>query len=153
MQQLRYCESHLGILSIEILLVIKTMKAPKKIQLHKKTQVLDIDFENASYSLAAEFLRVHSPSAEVQGHGPGQEVLQHGKKFVAIDSIEAAGNYGLRLYFDDGHNSGIFTWSLLEQLGANQAQLNAQYEEKLHAANLTREPNAQVINILPGNHS
>lgn len=125
------------------------MKAPKKIQLRKKSQVLDIEYDDASYHLAAEFLRVHSPSAEVQGHGPGQEVLQYGKKFVSIEKIEVAGNYGLRLYFDDGHSSGIFTWSLLEQLGANQANLERQYEEKLHAANLTREPNAQVINICP----
>ncbi|MGH1374233.1 MAG: gamma-butyrobetaine hydroxylase-like domain-containing protein [Cellvibrionaceae bacterium] len=127
----------------------KHMKIPTKIQLHKKTRILDIDFNRECFSLPAEFLRVHSPSAEVQGHGPGQEVLQYGKKFVAINKIEAAGNYGLRLYFDDGHNSGIFTWSLLEQLGRNQAQLQAQYQEKLHANNLTREPNAQVVNILP----
>ncbi len=128
------------------------MKAPKKVQLRKKTQVLVIDFDKASYCLSAEFLRVHSPSAEVQGHGPGQEILQHGKKFVAIEKIEAAGNYGLRLYFDDSHNTGIFTWSLLEQLGANQATLQKQYEQKLHDANLTREPHAQVINILPSNN-
>lgn len=129
------------------------MKVPSKIKLHKKNNILEISFDELSYSLAAEFLRVNSPSAEVQGHGPGQAVLQHGKKFVGIDKIEAAGNYGLRLYFDDGHNSGIFTWSLLEHLGINQSQLNAQYEQQLHAAKLSREPNAQVINILPSSDS
>jgi len=129
-----------------------SMKIPTKIQLHKKAKLLDIHFGETSYSLPAEFLRVNSPSAEVQGHGPDQAILQHGKKFVGIDKIEAAGNYGLRLYFDDGHNSGIFTWPLLEQLGANRSEIDAQYEEKLHRANLSREPNAQVINILPNSH-
>ncbi len=129
------------------------MKAPNKIQLHKKTKQLDLHFGEQCYSLGAEFLRVHSPSAEVQGHGPGQETLQHGKKYVAINKLEAAGNYGLRIYFDDGHNSGIFTWVLLEQLGQQQEQLQREYEQKLHQAKLSREPNAQIINIMPNSPS
>lgn len=129
------------------------MKTPDKIQLHTKTKQLDVYFGEQHYSFSAEFLRVHSPSAEVQGHGPGQETLQHGKRFVAIKKVEAAGNYGVRLHFDDGHNSGIFTWALLDQLGQQQEPLQQEYKQKLHRAKLTREPNAQVINIMPNSPS
>ena len=125
------------------------MTTPTKIQLHKQSKTLDVTFDGICYTLSAELLRVHSPSAEVQGHGPGQEVLQHGKKFVGIDKLEAAGNYGLRIYFDDGHNSGIFTWALLKELGESRDELMRQYEDALHNAKLSREPNAQVISILP----
>ena len=82
---------------------------PSKIQLHKQSQQLELHFGGEQFLLPAEFLRVHSPSAEVKGHGPGQAVLQYGKKDVAISKIERAGNYALKLIFDDGHDSGIYT--------------------------------------------
>lgn len=126
------------------------MVTPSKIQLHKKARTLDVQYGSQLFTLPAEFLRVHSPSAEVQGHGPGQEVLQHGKKHVAIDKIEAVGNYGLRIYFSDGHNSGIFTWSYLHELGENQTAMMAAYEEALHKARLSREPDTQVVQLMPG---
>lgn len=125
---------------------------PTKITLHKKTRTLDIHFGSEALILPAELLRVHSPSAEVQGHGPGQAVLQHGKKYVAIDKIEAVGNYGLRIYFSDRHNSGIFTWDYLYQLGTQQEVLMEAYEAALHQARLSREPDTQVIQLLPGSH-
>lgn len=123
---------------------------PTKITLHKKTRTLDIHFDSEAFVLPAELLRVHSPSAEVQGHGPGQAVLQHGKKYVGIDKIEAVGNYGLRIYFSDRHDSGIFTWDYLYQLGSRQEELMLAYEAALHQANLSREPDTQVIQLLPG---
>lgn len=121
---------------------------PTKITLHKKTRNLEIQFGDTIFALPAEFLRVHSPSAEVRGHGPGQEVLQHGKKHVAIDKIEAVGNYGLRIYFSDKHDSGIFTWSYLHELGQNQDAMMATYEDALHKANLSREPDTQVVKLM-----
>lgn len=124
------------------------MMTPTKVQLHKKARTLDVQYGSKLYTLPAEFLRVHSPSAEVQGHGPGQEVLQHGKKHVAIDKIEATGNYGLRIYFSDKHDSGIFTWSYLHELGENQTAMMAAYEEALHKANLSREPDTQVVKLM-----
>lgn len=124
-------------------------ETPTKIQLHKKTAVLELHFGDSVFLLPAEFLRVHSPSAEVQGHGPDQAVLQHGKKHVTINKLEVAGNYGLRIYFDDGHDTGIFTWAYLHQLGDNQSSMTEQYEQALHKARLSREPNAQVIHIVP----
>lgn len=126
------------------------MLPPTKIQLHKKTRTLDVHFGEQMFALPAEFLRVHSPSAEVKGHGPGQEVLQYGKKYVAIDKLEAVGNYGLRIYFSDRHDSGIFTWAYLHELGANQSAMMAAYETALHNAKLSREPETQVVNLMPG---
>ncbi len=122
---------------------------PTKITLHKKTRLLELQFGRETFSLPAEFLRVHSPSAEVQGHGPGQAVLQHGKKYVAIERLEPVGNYGLRLYFNDGHNSGIYTWSYLHELGVEQPQMMARYEQALHDAHLSREPETQVVRLMP----
>ena len=84
---------------------------PTKIQLHKQSQQLELHFGGEQFLLSAEFLRVHSPSAEVKGHGLGQEVLQFGKKDVGISQLERAGNYGLKIHFDDGHNTGIYTWN------------------------------------------
>ncbi|WP_439134818.1 gamma-butyrobetaine hydroxylase-like domain-containing protein [Pseudomaricurvus sp.] len=124
------------------------MMTPTKIQLHKKAKTLDVQYGNQLFTLPAEFLRVHSPSAEVQGHGPGQAVLQHGKKHVAIDKIEAVGNYGLRIYFSDQHDSGIFTWSYLHELGQNQDAMMTTYEEALHKADLSREPDTQVVKLM-----
>ena len=93
---------------------------PTNILLHKQSRVLALDFDDGShFDLSCEFLRVFSPSAEVRGHGPGQEVLQHGKENVGIDQIEPQGSYAVRLHFDDGHNTGIYSWETLYELGHN----------------------------------
>ncbi len=127
------------------------MPTPTKIRLHKASKILELHFGAEQYELSCEFLRVHSPSAEVKGHGPGQEVLQYGKKNVSIRAIEAAGNYAIKLSFDDGHDSGIYSWDYLYQLCTQQESLWSTYLEKLHAANKTRDPESQGIRLIdPG---
>lgn len=127
---------------------------PTEIKLHKKSRTLEIGFDDgANYSLPAEFLRVYSPSAEVQGHGPGQEVLQLEKENVEIDHLEQVGNYALRIDFDDGHNTGIYSWETLYNLGTNYATLWQQYLDRLEAGGHKRDPNrpkAAKINPLIG---
>lgn len=124
------------------------MTAPTRINLHRQSGELELNWaDGASARLPCEFLRVHSPSAEVRGHGPGQEVLQTGKKNVAITNIEPVGNYALQLVFDDGHNSGIYSWEYLRELCDNRDALWQAYLEKLHAEGATRDPDAQVIRI------
>jgi DUF971 family protein len=125
--------------------------APSRIQLHKKSKTLELQFGTDNYHLSAEFLRVHSPSAEVQGHGPGQAVLQHGKAHVGIDTLEAAGHYGIRIYFDDGHDTGIYTWEYLLELSQNRQQMEAEYEAALHREGKSRLPQAQVLQFPPAN--
>lgn len=93
--------------------------APTKIKLHRRSQILEVEFAAQCYQLSAEYLRIFSPSAEVKGHGPGQEVLQLNKSQVAITHIEPQGNYAVKLIFSDGHDSGIYTWSYLKSLGEN----------------------------------
>ena len=94
------------------------MNSPTAIQLHQHSRNLELSYaDGSSYSLSCELLRVCSPSAEVRGHGEGQEVLQVGKKNVGISAIEPVGNYAVRLIFDDGHNTGLYTWSYLYELG------------------------------------
>ena len=126
---------------------------PESINLHRKSAILQLQWPGeASHELSAEFLRVHSPSAEVRGHGPGQEVLQSGKRQVAIRDVTAVGNYAIRLDFDDGHNSGIYSWDYLYELCSNREQLWQQYLDKLQAAGLRRDPlpaDTQVITIHP----
>jgi DUF971 family protein len=125
---------------------------PVEIKLHRKFGILELSYEDGTYNLNAEFLRVHSPSAEVKGHAPGQEVLQFGKKNVLILKIDQVGNYALRLHFDDDHNTGIYSWDYLRELCLNQANLWAIYLEKLKAANQLREPlpeDTQVVTITP----
>ena len=94
---------------------------PVSINLRKKSRVLAIEYDDGSmFELECEYLRVHSPSAEVMGHGPGQEVLQTGKENVNIDNLEPVGHYAIKIYFDDGHNTGLFTWDYLYELGKNK---------------------------------
>lgn len=113
---------------------------PTDVKLHQKSRVLEITFEDGnSYSLPCEYLRVYSPSAEVRGHGPGQEVLQLGKENVNIDSIEPVGNYAIQLHFDDGHNTGIYSWETLYTLGANYDALWQEYLERLKQAGHERK--------------
>ena len=122
--------------------------APKNIKLHKRSQILEVVFADASYEFSAEFLRVHSPSAEVRGHGVGQETLQYGKQQVAITGVEPQGNYAIKLIFSDGHNSGVYTWTYLAELGQNQAAYWQNYLDKLHMAGKTREPGVSVVKLL-----
>ena len=130
---------------------------PTDIKLHRKSGILELKWEDGGiYSLTAEFLRVHSPSAEVRGHGPGQEVLQTGKKDVRIDTIEPVGNYAVRLQFDDDHNTGIYSWEYLYELCLNQANLWDAYLLRLKKAGARREnlpAGVQVVNIMPLNDS
>src|SRR3954451_19060297 len=108
---------------------------PTEIKLHQKSRVLEIAFSDGrSFSLPYEFLRVFSPSAEVRGHGPGQEVLQVGKRNVEIRSLEAVGSYAVQPVFSDGHSTGIYSWEYLYELGEHQERLWAKYLEKLAAA-------------------
>lgn len=121
---------------------------PTKIQLHKKSKTLELCFADLNAELSAEFLRVHSPSAEVKGHGPGQEVLQFGKIDVGIDKVAAAGNYALQIYFNDGHDSGIFTWSYLHQLCQNKETLWQAYLDKLASAGKDRDINVSPVKFM-----
>ena len=112
---------------------------PTDIALHQKSRVLEITFDDgACFKLPCEYLRVYSPSAEVQGHGPGQQVLQLGKEHVGITEIEPVGNYAVRLVFDDGHNTGIFSWNYLYELGAKQEEKWREYLKRLEAAGYKR---------------
>jgi len=114
---------------------------PTEITLHQKSKVLEIAFDDGErYSLPCEFLRVFSPSAEVRGHGAGQEILQVGKRNVAILGIEPVGQYAIKISFDDGHNTGLYTWDYLHELGEKQSVMWHDYEHKLAAAGASREP-------------
>jgi len=115
-------------------------KIPTGITLHQKSRVLEIAFSDGrTFKLPYEFLRVYSPSAEVRGHGPGQEVLQTGKRSVEIRSIEPVGSYAIQPAFSDGHSTGIYSWDYLYELGETQDELWQQYLQKLKAAGASRE--------------
>ncbi|OFZ90293.1 MAG: 1-(5-phosphoribosyl)-5-((5-phosphoribosylamino)methylideneamino)imidazole-4-carboxamide isomerase [Betaproteobacteria bacterium RBG_16_66_20] len=113
---------------------------PTDIKLHQKSQVLEIAFaDGRTFRLPCEFLRVYSPSAEVRGHGPGQEVLQAGKKDVGITHIEPAGSYAIQLSFSDGHDTGIYSWDLLYEYGLRQEEMWQHYLKRLAEAGASRE--------------
>ncbi len=113
---------------------------PMDITVHESSRTLQIDYEGGvSYKISFELMRVCSPSAEVQGHGPGQEVLQTGKRDVQIVKLEPVGNYAVQPTFSDGHSSGIFSWEYLHFLCTQKDALWAQYEEKLTKAKVTRD--------------
>ena len=113
---------------------------PTAITLHQASRVLEIAFDDGrSFRLPYEFLRVHSPSAEVRGHGPGQETLQTGKRDVTIDDIEPVGHYALRPKFSDGHDSGLYSWDYLYDLGERHDELWRSYLERLAAAHASRD--------------
>lgn len=122
-------------------------RLPTAINLHKTSKTLSLTYGPGEvYHLPAEFLRVHSPSAEVQGHG--NPILQFGKLGVGLDKIEPAGQYALKLTFDDGHDSGLFTWEYLEQLCLRQDELWAEYLKDLAAAGKSRDPSESVIKLM-----
>lgn len=113
---------------------------PTDIRLHQKSRILEVAFDDGRhFRLPCEYLRVYSPSAEVQGHGPGQGVLQIGKEQVNIVNIEPVGTYAVRLFFDDGHDTGLYSWELLYQLGAEQERLWQDYLDRLHEAGYQRQ--------------
>jgi Uncharacterized protein conserved in bacteria len=115
------------------------MIRPTEIQLHQKSRILEVAFEDrARFKLSCEYLRVYSPSAEVRGHGHGQGMLQVGKEDVNITAVEPVGNYAVRLYFSDGHNSGIYSWETLYDLGVNQAGYWKRYLDELEAVGYQR---------------
>jgi DUF971 family protein len=121
---------------------------PKSIKLHRKRRVLELGYANGEQlELDAEYLRVYSPSAEVRGHGPGQEVLQWGKKDVAIDRITPVGNYALQLHFDDSHDTGIYAWDYLYQLGRDRSQNWSSYLQLLERAGKSRDPSVQILKL------
>jgi DUF971 family protein len=114
---------------------------PTAITLHRKSRVLEIEYSDGKrFRLPFEFLRVYSPSAEVRGHGPGQEVLQVGKREVDVVRLEPVGNYALQPVFSDGHDTGIYSWELLYQYGMQQQAMWSRYLERLQEAGGKREP-------------
>ncbi len=124
---------------------------PTEIKLHQKSRLMEIAFSDGrSFSLPFEFLRVFSPSAEVRGHGPGQEVLQAGKREVDIVSLDPVGSYAVQPTFSDGHATGIFSWDYLYSLGTDQERLWADYLQKLAAAGRGRDPEQGLTSVIPG---
>ena len=120
-----------------------TVPQPTEITLHQASRVLEIAFaDGKTFRLPYEFLRVYSPSAEVRGHGPAQEVLQTGKQAVEIARIEPVGSYAVQLYFSDGHDTGIYSWTLLYDYGLNQDEMWRRYLERMAEAGASREPGA-----------
>jgi DUF971 family protein len=139
------------------------MAIPTNLTIHQKSKLLDIAFDDgAAFAIPFELLRVYSPSAEVKGHGPGQEILQVGKRDVGIRGVEPVGNYGIKPLFTDGHETGIYTWDYLYQLGRDHAALWQDYLRRLQAAGFDeaagRAPGAELPGAAPrtggcGGHS
>ncbi len=119
---------------------------PTEIRLQKKSRQIVIAFDDGDrFDLSFEYLRVNSPSAEVKGHGPGQEVLQTGKENVQVTAIEPVGHYAVRLIFDDGHDSGLYSWQYLYELATEQDSRWQAYLDRLKAAGYARRPPARII--------
>ena len=121
---------------------------PVDIKLHQNSKMLELVYsDDEQYQLSCEFLRVLSPSAEVRGHGPGQETLQSGKINVSIKNIVPVGNYAIQLYFSDGHDSGIYSWEYLYDLCLNKDAYWNDYLQQLHEAGGHRDPDIQVVRL------
>jgi DUF971 family protein len=128
----------------------KSTPQPTEIKLHQKSRVMEIAFSDGrSFQLPIELLRVYSPSAEVRGHGPGQEVLQVGKQFVEIRNLEPVGSYAVRPIFSDGHETGIYSWDYLYRLGDQQESLWTEYLQRIEAAGASREPKPEAFAARP----
>lgn len=124
----------------------KDKPTPTLIELHQKSRVLEIAFSDGKhFSLPYEFLRVYSPSAEVRGHGPGQETLQVGKKNVEITAAEPVGTYAMQLVFSDGHDSGLYSWEYLHSMGINQEAMWQEYLQRMEQAGAKREPTPNIL--------
>ena len=114
---------------------------PVEITLHQQSNLFDVSFDDGSrFTMPVEYLRVYSPSAEVRGHGPGQETLQIGKRDVTIKTVEPVGHYALRPTFSDGHDTGIYSWEYLHELGEDHDELWQRYLDRLKAAGASRDP-------------
>ncbi|MES2534586.1 MAG: DUF971 domain-containing protein [Pseudomonadota bacterium] len=123
---------------------------PTALTVRKQSRVLEIAFDDgAEFSLPFELLRVYSPSAEVRGHGPGQETLQTGKRDIELTALEPVGNYAVQPHFSDGHNTGMYSWDYLYWLGANQPDLMEDYLQRLEAAGYTRESGRDAAMTVP----
>ena len=123
------------------------MLIPTRIKLNKSSKTLELGYaDGQQFALPAEFLRVYSPSAEVQGHG--KPILQYGKMHVALTDVQPAGNYALKLTFDDGHDSGIFTWNYLYELATEHSALWQKYLAQLSAAGRSRDPDESVVHLM-----
>ena len=123
---------------------------PSGIRLHRQSRELELDYPGGdSYRLSCEYLRVFSPSAEVRGHGPGQETLQTGKLKVTISDLKPVGNYALQLVFDDGHDTGIYSWDYLHHLCVDHDALWQDYLDRLDRAGASRDPDVQVLKLDP----
>lgn len=128
----------------------KNTPTPTEIKLHQKSRVFEIAFDDGNrFRLPYEFLRVYSPSAEVRGHGPGQEVLQIGKQEVGITSIEPVGTYAVQPVFSDGHDTGIYSWDYLYELGVNQDGMWKDYLQRMQKAGASREPGSGAFEQRP----
>ena len=125
------------------------MRAPQQIVYHQRSKALEVSFDDVSYQLPAELLRVYSPSAEVRGHSASERKLETGKKHVGIRAIEPVGNYAIRIVFDDGHDSGLYAWDFLEELGRDQNAFWQRYLSELKAANASRLPTIPVGHFTP----
>jgi DUF971 family protein len=129
----------------------KSSPIPTEIKLHQQSRLMEISFDDgSSFKLSFEYLRVFSPSAEVRGHGPGQETLQTGKRDVTIQSIDAVGNYAVRPAFSDGHDTGIYSWDLLYALGHDQETNWNAYLERLEAAGKSRDEDTSAAPAAAG---
>ena len=118
---------------------------PTSLTVHQASRVLEVAFDDgAAFRIPFELMRVYSPSAEVQGHGPGQEVLQTGKRLVGIDDLTAVGHYAVQPRFSDGHDTGIFSWDYLYKLGRDATELWAQYDQRLASAGVDRDAPMKV---------
>jgi DUF971 family protein len=122
--------------------------SPDAIKLKKSENLLQLTYANINYELSAEYLRVMSPSAEVRGHSPDQAQLQTGKKYVKVEGVEAVGHYAIKLVYDDGHDSGLYTWDYLYDLCLNQAQYWQNYLQDLQQENQSRDPHESVVQIM-----
>jgi len=128
----------------------KNVPSPTEIKLHQKSRILEISFaDGKTFRFPCEFLRVYSPSAEVRGHGPGQEVLQVGKKNVEIKQIEPVGTYAIQPTFSDGHDTGIYSWDLLYDYGLHQEEMWRRYVKRMEEACASREPVAGAFEQRP----
>jgi hypothetical protein len=127
---------------------------PTEIKLHQKSRLMELAFSDGShFSIPYEMLRVYSPSAEVRGHGRGQEVLQTGKRNVTISAVEPVGNYAILPMFSDGHNSGMYSWDLLYDLGSRQESLWQDYLSRIEQAGASRDEEAPAANPHAHSHS
>ena len=127
------------------------MPIPTELTVHQKSRLFEVAFDDGSaFSIPFELMRVYSPSAEVKGHGPGQETLQVGKREVGIKGVEPVGNYAVKPLFTDGHESGIFTWDYLYKLGSEHGALWQDYLERLNAAGFEGDSGREPGTVLPG---